>query len=119
MFENLTDRLTGILNKLTSKGRLTEGDVDEALSLVRRSLLEADVNFRVARDFVAAVKERALGSDVLESLSPGQQVVKIVQEELTALLSGGDHSLTLSSQPVTTIMLVGLQGSGKPTSICC
>ena len=116
MFENLTDRLTGILNKLTSKGRLTEGDVDEALALVRRSLLEADVNFRVARDFVAAVRARAIGSDVLESLSPGQQVVKIVQEELTQLLSGGDNSLTLSSQPVTAIMLVGLQGSGKTTT---
>ena len=116
MFENLTDRLTGILNKLTSKGRLTESDVDEALALVRRSLLEADVNFRVARDFVAAVKERAIGSDVLESLSPGQQVVKIVQDELTQLLSGGDNALTLSSQPVTAIMLVGLQGSGKTTT---
>ena len=116
MFENLTEHLTGILNKLTSKGRLTEADVDEALSLVRRSLLEADVNFRVARDFVAAVKGRAIGSDVLESLSPGQQVIKIVQEELTALLSGGDNSLTLSSQPVTIIMLVGLQGSGKTTT---
>ena len=116
MFENLTDRLTGILNKLTSKGRLTESDVDEALALVRRSLLEADVNFRVARDFVASVKERAIGSDVLESLSPGQQVVKIVQDELTQLLSGGDNSLTLSSQPVTAIMLVGLQGSGKTTT---
>jgi len=116
MFENLTERLTGILNKLTSKGRLTESDIDEALGLVRRSLLEADGNFRVARDFVAAVKKRATGSDVLESLSPGQQVVKIVQEELTELLSGGDNSLTLSSQPVTTIMLVGLQGSGKTTT---
>jgi|TARA_B110000014_G_scaffold262936_1_gene258212 signal recognition particle subunit SRP54 len=116
MFENLTDRLTGILNKLTSKGRLTEADVDEALSLVRRSLLEADVNFRVARDFVAAVKERSMGSDILESLSPGQQVIKIVQEELTELLSGGDNSLTLSSQAVTSIMLVGLQGSGKTTT---
>ncbi|MBT98688.1 MAG: signal recognition particle protein [Dehalococcoidia bacterium] len=116
MFENLTDRLTGILNKLTSKGRLTEADVDEALSLVRRSLLEADVNFRVARDFVAAVKERSMGSDILESLSPGQQVIKIVQEELIELLSGGDNSLTLSSQAVTTIMMVGLQGSGKTTT---
>ena len=116
MIENLTDKLTGILNKLTSKGRLTEADVDEALSLVRRSLLEADVNFRVARDFVAAVKERSMGSDILESLSPGQQVIKIVQEELTNLLSGGDNSLTLSSQAVTTIMLVGLQGSGKTTT---
>ena len=116
MFENLTDRLTGILNKLTSKGRLTEADVDEALSLVRRALLEADVNFRVARDFVAAVKERSMGSDILESLSPGQQVIKIVQEELTELLSGGDNSLTLSSQAVTTIMMVGLQGSVKTTT---
>ncbi|NQW22912.1 MAG: signal recognition particle protein [SAR202 cluster bacterium] len=116
MFENLTDKLTGILNKLSNKGRLTEADVDEALSLVRRSLLEADVNFRVARDFVAAVKARSIGSDVLESLSPGQQVIKIVHEELTSLLTGGDHSMTLSSQPVTTIMLVGLQGSGKTTT---
>ena len=116
MFENLTDRLTGILNKLTSKGRLTEADVDEALSLVRRSLLEADVNFRVARDFVAAVKERSMGSDILESLSHGQQVIKKEQEELTELLSGGDNSLTLSSQAVTTIMMVGLQGSGKTTT---
>ncbi len=116
MFENLTDKLTGILNKLTSKGRLTEADVDEALGLVRRSLLEADVNFRVARDFVAAVKERSMGSDILESLSPGQQVIKIVLEELTNLFSGGDNSLTLSSQAVTTIMLVGLQGSGKTTT---
>jgi len=116
MFENLTERLTGILNKLTSKGRLTESDIDEALSLVRRSLLEADVNFRVARDFVAAVKKRATGSDVLESLSPGQQVVKIVQEELTELLSGGDNALTRSSRPVTAVMLVGLRGSGKTTT---
>ena len=78
MFENLTERLTGIFNRLSSKGRLTDKDIDEALSLVRRSLLEADVNFRVARDFVARVKERAQGAEVLESLTPGQQVVKIV-----------------------------------------
>ncbi len=116
MFENLTGRLTGILNKLSNKGRLTDKDIDEALGEVRRSLLEADVNFRVARDFVAAVKERAQGSEVLESLTPGQQVVKIVHEELTALLGGGSHALTLSSQPVTAVMLVGLQGSGKTTT---
>ena len=116
MFENLTGRLTSVLNKLSSKGRLTDRDIDEALTEVRRSLLEADVNFRVARDFVATVKERAQGADVLESLSPGQQVVKIVHEELTSLLGGGNHSLTLSSQPVTAIMLVGLQGSGKTTT---
>ncbi|MCH2518215.1 MAG: signal recognition particle protein [Dehalococcoidia bacterium] len=116
MFENLTEKLTGILNKLTSKGRLTEKDIDEALGMVRRSLLEADVNFRVARDFVAAVKERALGSDVLESLTPGQQVVKIVHEELTSLLTGGEHRLMPSSQPTNAVMLVGLQGSGKTTT---
>ncbi len=116
MLENLTEKLTGILNKLTSKGRLTEKDIDEALGMVRRSLLEADVNFRVARDFVAAVKARALGSDVLESLTPGQQVVKIVHEELTSLLTGGEHRLVPSSQPTNAIMLVGLQGSGKTTT---
>ena len=116
MFDNLTDRLTGIFNRLSSKGRLTDKDIDEALSEVRRSLLEADVNFRVARDFVASVKARAQGSEVLESLTPGQQVVKIVHDELTSLLGGGSHTLTLSSQPVTAIMLVGLQGSGKTTT---
>ena len=116
MLENLTEKLTGILNKLTSKGRLTDKDIDEALGMVRRSLLEADVNFRVARDFVAAVKERALGSDVLESLTPGQQVVKIVHEELTSLLTGGEHRLMPSSQPTNAVMMVGLQGSGKTTT---
>ena len=116
MFENLTDKLTGILGRLSSKGRLTEKDIDEALSQVRRSLLEADVNFRVARDFVAGVKERSLGADVMESLTPGQQVVKVVHEELTSLLSGGDHRLVASSQTPTVLMLVGLQGSGKTTT---
>ena len=116
MLENLTEKLTGILGKLTSKGRLTDKDIDEALGMVRRSLLEADVNFRVARDFVAAVKERALASDVLESLTPGQQVVKIVHEELTSLLTGGEHRLMPSSQPTNAVMLVGLQGSGKTTT---
>ena len=116
MLENLTEKLTGILSKLTSKGRLTDKDIDEALGMVRRSLLEADVNFRVARDFVASVKERALGSDVLESLTPGQQVVKIVHEELTSLLTGGEHRLMPSSQPTNAIMMVGLQGSGKTTT---
>ena len=116
MFENLSDKLTGIFNRLSSKGRLTEKDIDEALGQVRRSLLEADVNFRVARDFVAKVKERSLGSDVLESLTPGQQVVKIVHEELTEILTGGDHRLTPSSQLPSVMMLVGLQGSGKTTT---
>ena len=116
MFDNLTDRLTGIFNRLQGKGRLTEKDIDDALSQVRRSLLEADVNFRVARDFVAAVKERALTGEVLDSLSPGQQVVKIVHEELTDILSAGDHRLTPSSQLPSVLMLVGLQGSGKTTT---
>ncbi len=116
MFDNLTDRLTGIFNRLQGKGRLTEKDIDDALGQVRRSLLEADVNYRVARDFVAAVKERALTGEVLESLSPGQQVVKIVHEELTGILSAGDHRLTPSSQLPSVLMLVGLQGSGKTTT---
>ena len=116
MFESLTDKLTGILQRLSNKGRLTEKDIDEAMGQIRRSLLEADVNFRVARDFVAQVKERALGAEVLQSLTPGQQVVKIVHEELTAILSGGDHKLTPSSQLPTVVMLVGLQGSGKTTT---
>ena len=116
MFDNLTDRLTGIFHRLQGKGRLTEKDIDDALGQVRRSLLEADVNFRVARDFIASVKERALQGEVLESLSPGQQVVKIVYEELTAVLSAGDHRLTPSSRLPAVLMLVGLQGSGKTTT---
>ncbi len=121
MFENLTERLTGIFNRLNSKGRLTDKDIDQALSMVRRSLLEADVNFRVARDFVARIKERAQGAEVLESLTPGQQVVKIVHDELTELMGGGQAGagrtgITLSSQAVSTLMLVGLQGSGKTTT---
>ena len=116
MFENLTDKLTGIFNRLSGKGRLTEKDIDDALGQVRRSLLEADVNFRVARDFVAKVKERSLDAAVLESLTPGQQVVKIVHEELTAILSGGDHRLTPSSRLPAVLMLVGLQGAGKTTT---
>jgi len=116
LFDNLTDKLTGIFQKLQSRGRLTEKDIDDALGQVRRALLEADVNFKVARDFVANVKERSLGSDVLQSLTPGQQVVKIVHEELTSMLSGGDHRLVLSSQLPSVLMLCGLQGSGKTTT---
>jgi len=116
MFDNLSERLVGIFNSLSNRGRLTEKDIDEALSQVRRSLLEADVNFRVARDFVAKIKERAQGSDVLQSLTPGQQVVKIVHEELTQILTSGDHNLRPASQLPSTLMLVGLQGSGKTTT---
>ena len=116
MFETLTEKLTGVLGRLTGKGRLTEKDVDDALREVRLALLEADVNFRVARDFVGSVRERAVGSGVLQSISPGQQVVKIVHEELTAILSGGNHKLEPSPQPPTVVMLAGLQGSGKTTT---
>ena len=116
MFEALTEKLTGVLDRLTSRGRLSEKDVDDALRQVRLALLGADVNFRVAREFVARVKERAVGRDVLESITPGQQVVKIVHEELTEVLSAGDHKLTASSQSPTKVMLVGLQGSGKTTT---
>lgn len=116
MFDSLTDKLTSAFQKLTGKGRLTEKDIEEGLSQIRRALLEADVNFRVARDFVATIKERSLSSDVMESLTPGQQVVKIVHEELTSLLSSGDHRLIPSSQPPSVLMLVGLQGSGKTTT---
>ncbi len=116
MFENLSDKLTGIFQRLQSRGRLTEKDLDDALGQVRRALLEADVNFRVARDFVARVKERSQGTEVLQSLSPGQQVVKIVHEELTEILSGGDHRLLPASQLPTVLLLAGLQGSGKTTT---
>ena len=116
MFDTLTDKLNGVFQRLTGRGRLTERDVDEGLREVRRALLEADVDFRVARDFVARVRERALGVDVLESLSPGQQVVKIVNDEMTAILTAGDHKLTVSSQAPTVVMMAGLQGSGKTTT---
>ena len=116
MLENLTERLTGILNRLHSKGRLTDKDIDEAMGQVRRSLLEADVNFRVARDFVNSVKERAQGADILESLTPGQQVIKIVHEELTSLLTGSEHRIVPGPQHTNALMLVGLQGSGKTTT---
>ena len=116
MFEALTDKLNGIFGRLTGKGRLSEKDVDEALRQVRLALLEADVNFRVARDLVNKVRERAVGDEVMGSLSPGQQVVKIVNEELTDILRGGDHDLVHPNRPPAVLMLVGLQGSGKTTT---
>ena len=116
MFESLTDKLNDVFQRLTGKGLLTEKDVDEALRQVRLALLEADVNFKVAKEMVERVRERAVGTEVMESLSPGQQVVKVVHEELTSTLSGGDHTLTRSSSQLTVLMLVGLQGSGKTTT---
>lgn len=116
MFESLTDKLTGVFSKLGSKGRLTEDDVDEALREVRLALLEADVNFKVARELVAKIKERAIGSDLLKGIAPGNQVVQIVHDELVALLSGGQHTLQPKSAAPSVIMMVGLQGSGKTTT---
>jgi signal recognition particle subunit SRP54 len=116
MFEALTEKLNGVFQKLTGKGRLTEKDVDDALRQVRLALLEADVNFRVARELVNRVRERSVGDDVMESLSPGQQVVKIVNEELTAILTGEDTKLSQANRPPSVIVLVGLQGSGKTTT---
>ena len=115
MFDSLSDRLRRTLSGLTGRGRVSEADVDAAMREVRLALLEADVNFKVVKDFIARVRERALGAEVLESLTAGQQVVKIVNDELTALLSAGDRTFRLVGNPAV-IALVGLQGSGKTTS---
>ena len=115
MFDTLSDRLRKTLAGLTGRGRVTEADLDAAMREVRLALLEADVNFKVVKDFVARVRERALGAEILESLTAGQQVVKIVNEELTALLSAGDRTFRVVGNPAV-IALVGLQGSGKTTS---
>ena len=116
MFDALTDKLTAVLGRLTNRGRLTEKDVDEALREVRVALLEADVNFRVARELVGRIRERALDTDVLQSLSPGQQVVTFVYEELVAILGEGHRGLQASSQSPSVALMVGLQGSGKTTT---
>ena len=116
MFEALTERLQGVFRGLRSKGRLSEQDVDQALREVRLALLEADVNFRVARTFVNRVREQALAVEVLESLTPAQQVLKIVDEALVDVLGGEAAPLDLSQPPPAPVMLVGLQGSGKTTS---
>lgn len=116
IFESLSERLQQTLRKLRSKGKLTEKDVDEILREVRIALLEADVNFKVVRQFVQSVKEKAIGQEVLESLTPGQQVVKIVHTELTQLMGGTQSKIDLASKPPTIVMLVGLQGAGKTTA---
>jgi signal recognition particle subunit SRP54 len=115
MFETLSDRLTESLGRLSRKGRLTEQDVDDAMREVRRALLEADVNFKVARDFVASVRARAIGQDVLKSLTPGQTVIGIVNEELVSILGTEREPLRTPDRPPQILMLVGLQGSGKTT----
>ncbi len=115
MFDSLSDRLRKTLADLTGRGRVSEADVDTALREIRLSLLEADVNFKVVKDFVGRVRERAVGAEILQSLTAGQQVVKIVNDELVALLGGGDRTFHLQGNPAV-IALVGLQGSGKTTS---
>jgi signal recognition particle subunit SRP54 len=115
MFESLSARLQGITERLRGKARITEADLDVALREIRLALLEADVNFRVVKDFVAHVRERALGMDLLSGLNPGQQIVKIVHDELVAVLGGERHELKLDQRPAV-VMMVGLQGSGKTTT---
>jgi signal recognition particle subunit SRP54 len=116
VFDTLSDRLQSALGDLRKQGRLDEESISRAMREVRLALLEADVNFEVVKDFVARVRERALGADVAKSLTPGQQVVKIVQEELTALMGSGDSRLAFAGRPPTVILLAGLQGSGKTTA---
>ena len=116
MLDSLTNRLTGILDRLRGFGRLTEDNIQEALREVRVALLEADVNFKVVKGFIDRVRVKAVGQDVLQSLTPGQQVVKVVRDELVELLGGSAHRLAMAPHPPTVVMLVGLQGSGKTTS---
>ena len=116
MFDTLSDKLQNVLGGLKGQGRLSEEDVNKAMREIRLALLEADVNFKVVKQFVAAVKERALGEEVMDSLTPGQQVVKIVHEELVKLMGEASAKLTFSPKPPTVVLMVGLQGSGKTTT---
>ena len=116
MFDSLSDRLGATLDGLKGKGRLSEDDINTAMREIRLALLEADVNFGVVKDFVARVRERAMGAEVMESLTPGQQVVKIVHEELTSLMGEAGTKLSFSNRPPTVILMAGLQGSGKTTA---
>jgi signal recognition particle subunit SRP54 len=116
MFDALSDRFDGIFTRLRSRGRLSEKDVDEVAREIRLALLEADVNVKVVKEFIARIKDRANGADVQKSLSPGQQVIKIVHEELVTTLGGVTGKLEMSSKPPTVVMLAGLQGSGKTTA---
>ncbi len=115
MFENLGEKLNNAFQRFRNKGKLTEADVKEGMREIKLALLEADVNFKVVKEFVKTVSERAVGSEVLESLLPAQQVVKIVNEELTNLMGGSQSKLTIASNPPTIVMMVGLQGAGKTT----
>ena len=115
-FESLSDKLQNTLKKLRGKGVLTEADINDAMREVKLALLEADVNFKVVKEFVSAVKEKAMGQDVLESLTPGQQVIKIVNDELVEMMGGTNSKLTYSPSGFTTLLMVGLQGTGKTTT---
>ena len=117
MFESLSDKMQNVMKKLKGQTRISEKELKEMLREVKLALLEADVNYKVVKDFVASIEEKALGEDVMKSLTPGQQVVKIVRDELTNLLGDTNSGLNFSSNPPTIIMLVGLQGSGK-TTLC-
>ncbi len=116
IFENLADKLQSAFKNITGRGKLTEKDIQAAMREVKLALLEADVNFKIVKDFVQKVSDRALGQDVMESLSPGQMVIKIVNEELTALMGNTHEKIKISSKPPTVVMMVGLQGSGKTTT---
>src|SRR2546428_5069448 len=116
MLDSLSTRLQSIFDRLGGRGRLTEENIQEALREVRVALLEADVNFKVVRAFVDRVREKAVGQDVLRSLTPAQQVVKVVHDELVELLGGSGHRLAPAPHPPTVIMLLGLPGSGKTTT---
>src|SRR3954469_1679808 len=116
MFDQLSDRLQATLSDVRSRGKLSESDVDAAMREIRLALLEADVNFKVVKSFTRTLKERCLGADVLESLDPGQQVVKIVNEELAELMGGTGEELTMANSGPTVILMSGLQGSGKTTA---
>src|SRR5215468_3401132 len=116
MFETLSEKLQRVFKNLRGEGRLTEEHLDAALKEIRMALLEADVNFKVVKQFTDAVKAKAVGEEVMQSLTPGQQVVKIVRDELIEMLGGTNVRLNFAAQPPSVIMLVGLQGSGKTTS---
>src|SRR5438270_6857412 len=115
MFDSLSERLDAVFRRLTGRGKLSEADVETGLREVRLALLEADVNYKVARDFIARIRERAVGAEVMESLTPGQQLVKIVHDELVVLL-GTREPMTYAPSPPTVIVLAGLQGPGKTTT---
>ena len=115
-FENLSEKLQGTFKKLRGKGVLTEADINDAMREVKLALLEADVNFKVVKEFVAQVKEKAMGAEVLGSLTPGQQVIKIVNDQLVELMGGTNSKLTYSPSGFTVLMMVGLQGTGKTTT---